>query len=111
MASVLLDADHQPVMQAYGGRSIHRNRQPRTSQGGAADPGIAEETLGGQSADDHDIFESGGDLGESVWETSPAKALSRENSSALHEEPEVGVLGLIYQFQQAHQTQRTKGPL
>lgn len=118
MASVLLDPRHQPVMPGQGGRSIHGGRQPRAGQGGP-DIGIAEEPMdrrAGQSAgrrgvDDDEIFESGGDLGESMWETSPAKALSRENSSALHEEPEVGVLGLIYQFQQAHQTQRTKGPL
>lgn len=118
MASVLLDPHNQPVMPAQGGRSIHRGRQPRAGQGGA-DMGIAEEPMdrratqagGRQGADDDDIFESGGDLGESMWETSPTKALSRENSSAVHEEPEVGVLGLIYQFQQAHQTQRTKGPL
>lgn len=111
MASVLLDPRHQPAM---GGRSIHGPRQPRGGQGGP-DVGIAEEPMdrraGRHGIDDDEIFESGGDLGESMWETSPAKALSRENSSALQEEPEVGVLGLIYQFQQAHQTQRTKGPL
>lgn len=114
MASVLLDPRNQPIMPAQGGRSIHGGRQPRAGQGGH-DVGIAEEPVdrraGRHGADDDEIFESGGDLGESMWQTSPAKALSRENSSALHEEPEVGVLGLIYQFQQAHQTQRTKGPL
>ena len=118
MASVLLDPHHQPVMPVPGGRSIHRGRQPRPGQRGPSF-GIAEETgdrvathLAGQlEVDDEDILESGGGLGESVWETSPTKTLSRENSSAVHEEPEIGVLGLIYQFQQAHQTQRTKGPL
>ncbi|MBE3041154.1 hypothetical protein IMZ48_00915, partial [Candidatus Bathyarchaeota archaeon] len=117
MASVLLDPHNQPVVPAPGGRSIHRGRQPRAAQG-APDIGIAEEPTdrratqpsGRQGVDDEEIFE-GGDLGESMWQTSPAKALSRENSSTAHEEPEVGVLGLIYQFQQAHQTQRTKGAL
>ena len=116
MASVLLDPHHQPTMPPHGGRSIHRGRQARASHGGA-DVGIAKEPIdrramqssGGQGHDE--FFESGGDLGESMWQTSPTKALSREDSSALHEEPEVGVLGLIYQFQQAHQNQRTKGPV
>ena len=48
-----------------------------------------------------DVYESGGDLDESTWQTSPTKALSRENSTAKAQEPEVGVLGLMYQFQQA----------
>lgn len=117
MASVLLDPHHQPTMPPHGGRSIHRGRQPRGPHGGA-DVDIVEESVdrralqsSGGRGDDDEFVESGGDLGESMWQTSPTKALSREDSSALHEEPEVGVLGLIYQFQQAHQNQRTKGPL
>ncbi|SPO01312.1 related to APG9 - integral membrane protein required for Cvt and autophagy transport [Cephalotrichum gorgonifer] len=116
MASVLLDPHHQPAIPTQRGQSIHRGRQPRGNHG--VDAGIAEEPVArgsghpaGRNGDDEDFFEGGGDLGESVWETSPTKALSRENSSALAEEPEVGVLGLIYQFQQAHQSQRTKGTM
>lgn len=119
MASALLDPQHQPILPIHRGQSGQRGRQPWAGNGGA-DDGIVEESVEGSSAqsmgprqggNDDDVFESGGGLGESVWETSPTKALSRGNSSALAEEPEVGVLGLIYQFQQAHQNQRTKNTM
>lgn len=46
-------------------------------------------------------------LGESTWQTSPPKGLSRANSG-VGEETDVGVLGLMYQFQQAHQNHRIR---
>lgn len=111
MASMLLDPHHQPSAASFGGRSIHR---PRAQRGGH--PGeIIEELLedgmddSGRRNDDEDVYESGGALGESTWETSPAKGLSRENSGATAGEPEAGVLGLIYQFQQTHRNSRPGG--
>ncbi|KAM0667847.1 hypothetical protein ACQRIU_003712 [Beauveria bassiana] len=53
-----------------------------------------------------DADDGEGILGESVWETSPAKGLSRENSSANTAEPDAGVLGLIYQLRQTQHGRR-----
>lgn len=53
-------------------------------------------------------FPSGpGMLDESTWQTSPPTGLSRENSG-VGEDGDVGVLGLMYQFQQAHQNHRIR---
>ena len=53
-------------------------------------------------------FPSGpGMLDESTWQTSPPTGLSRENSG-VGEDADVGVLGLMYQFQQAHQNHRIR---
>ncbi|CAK7209006.1 autophagy protein atg9 [Sporothrix curviconia] len=53
-------------------------------------------------------FPSGpGMLDESTWQTSPPAGLSRENSG-VGEDADVGVLGLMYQFQQAHQNHRIR---
>lgn len=100
MASVLLDPHHQPSATGYGTKSMHRPRR-----GGAypGDRNIIEESLedGGDEAfaSEEENYESGHGLDESAWQTSPAKTLSRDNSTAQAEEPEVGVLGLMYQFQ------------
>jgi autophagy-related protein 9 len=110
MASMLLDPHHQPSAASFGARSVHRQRTQRYQ--GEGD--IIEESLedglddSGKQHDDDDVYESGGALGESTWETSPAK-LSRENSAAMGQESEGGVLGLIYQFQQAHKNNRPGG--
>lgn len=48
-----------------------------------------------------------GMLDESTWQTSPPSGLSRENSGT-SEDADVGVLGLMYQFQQAHQNHRIR---
>ena len=115
MASMLLDPDHQPP--GFGARSVHR---PRTQRGPyQAEGDIIEESLEdgldgsgkqGNDEDDDDVYESEA-LGESTWETSPAKTLSRENSATVTGNvPEAGVLGLIYQLQQqAHRNQRPGG--
>jgi hypothetical protein len=53
-------------------------------------------------------FQSGPEmLDESTWQTSPPTGLSRE-SSGVGEDADVGVLGLMYQFQQAHQNHRIR---
>ncbi|OAA54510.1 autophagy protein [Niveomyces insectorum RCEF 264] len=52
-------------------------------------------------------------LDESTWQTSPPTGMSRENSSSstggVGDEADVGVLGLMYQFQQAHKNHRMGG--
>ncbi|ERT02766.1 hypothetical protein HMPREF1624_01068 [Sporothrix schenckii ATCC 58251] len=48
-----------------------------------------------------------GMLDESTWQTSPPTGLSRENSG-VDDDADVGVLGLMYQFQQAHQNHRIR---
>ncbi|WQF85139.1 hypothetical protein CDEST_10153 [Colletotrichum destructivum] len=109
MASMLLDPHHHPAGTGFGARSTHRSRAAR---GGYQGEGIIEESvedgrgldsrLQSHGAHDDDAFGGSGPLEESVWETSPPKGLSRENSMAGTSEPDAGVLGLIYQFQQAH---------
>ncbi|KAI6313324.1 autophagy protein atg9 [Pyricularia oryzae] len=112
MASILLDPHHQPAPGAFGSRSMHRSRQMAVPHRGGymSDRDIIEEAVTEDGQDDarfgklgdEDIDESGGALDESTWQTSPTKTLSRENSGANPQETEVGVLGLIHQFQQAH---------
>ncbi|UNI17332.1 autophagy protein atg9, variant 2 [Purpureocillium takamizusanense] len=106
MASVLLDPHHQP---GFGARSQHR---PRTSrQGYRMDSQIIEETLedgeaGSRPGRADDSYEGDGILGESAWETSPGNRLSRENSATNAEEPDEGVLGLLYQLRQTQHNRR-----
>ncbi|KAJ3500525.1 hypothetical protein NM208_g17125 [Fusarium decemcellulare] len=59
--------------------------------------------------EDDELYEPAGMLGESTWETSPAKGVSRENSAANTDEAEAGVLGLIYQLQQTQRPRRGGG--
>lgn len=113
MASMLLDPRHQvPHTQA---RSLHKSRVARGI--GRENDRILEETssegnLGPQLNiqrhidNDDELDDDVGELGESLWETSPAKGLSRENSAANTDEPEGGVLGLIYQLQQTQAGRR-----
>lgn len=111
MASMLLDPHHQPAATGFGARSTHRSRAGR---GGYQGEGIIEEStedglgtdgrLHSQGPFEDEIYGGSGPLGESVWETSPPKGLSRENSMAEAGEQDAGVLGLIYQFQQAHRS-------
>ncbi|KAK2024791.1 autophagy protein Apg9 [Colletotrichum zoysiae] len=116
MASMLLDPHHQPAATVFGIRSTHRNRAAR---GGYQGEGVIEELtedglgvdsrLQSQSAHEDETFDGSGPLGESVWETSPPKGLSRESSMAETGEQDAGVLGLIYQFQQAHRNNPQSG--
>lgn len=105
MASILLDPHHQPQAQALG-KSVHRLRHGgRVSSGGAQGGSIIEETLEDGDEDlettqqDEDAYEGGRGMDESAWQTAPSNALRRENSGVNEGDGEVGVLGLMYQFQ------------
>ncbi len=116
MASILLDPHHQPSASGLGTRSMHRSRPQRGGYPGETS-NIIEESLeddagdedGTKHTDDGEPYGGGRGIDESTWQTSPTKTLSRENSGANGEEPEVGVLGLMYQFQQAHMNPRRGG--
>ncbi|CAN8104986.1 unnamed protein product [Discula destructiva] len=96
MASVLLDPHHQPQM----GKSSSRPRHGARSGAGHGG-GIIEETFedDGEATtqEDEDVYESGHGLDESAWQTGPVE--SRQNSGVNEDEGEVGVLGLMHQFQ------------
>lgn len=110
MASMLLDPHHQPTgIKPSARRHTHAWIQHSGSR-------IAEEAADGlgqsQSQrwggdDDHQYDEEEtGALGESAWQTSPGRGLSRDYSAANTEEPETGVLGLIEQLTQAQRNRR-----
>lgn len=103
MASILLDPHHQPQMPGLG-KSIHRTRHGMRP--GGHDAGIIEETfedandgLETTRHEDEEAYESGHGLDQSEWQTTPAQALVRDNSGVNVGNGEVGVLGLMYQFQ------------
>ncbi|ROW15622.1 hypothetical protein VPNG_02017 [Cytospora leucostoma] len=107
MASILLDPHHQPQVSSLG-KSMHRGQRQGRQGGGATtyEGNIIEEGLedvlnDGETArqDDEDAYESGHGLDESAWQASPAQALERDSSAANEGNGEVGVLGLMYQFQ------------
>ncbi|KAH8718049.1 Autophagy-related protein 9 [Beauveria bassiana] len=113
MASILLDPRHHPPSGGRGAKGLPKSRASRYLRLGEGK--ITEETGQIMPRDIHpktdDEFEDDADdgegiLGESVWETSPAKGLSRENSSANTAEPDAGVLGLIYQLRQTQHGRR-----
>ncbi|KAK5995799.1 Autophagy-related protein 9 [Cladobotryum mycophilum] len=107
MASMLLDPHHQPTPASFGTKSLHKSRHRRGTH--RAEGLIPEETYDEGTVHkglEEDVTESGGILGESTWETSPGKGLSRENSASNTEEPEAGVLGLIYQLRQTQHHRR-----
>lgn len=103
MASMLLDPHHQLQVQSLG-KSVHRLRHGARASGGHEE-GIIEETLEDDNDamealhHDDDAYESGHGLDESAWQTAPTHALGRDNSGVNEGEGEVGVLGLMYQFQ------------
>jgi len=105
MGSMLLDPHHIPAAVSLGARNGPRARHSRAEYHGDSDiieergeNGAVEQTRSDDDAGD----ESRAGLEESTWQTSPPKGLSRENSGVQDEGAEVGVLGLMYQFQQAH---------
>ncbi|WZH46496.1 autophagy protein Apg9-domain-containing protein [Fusarium acuminatum] len=109
MASMLLDQHHQPVGVNPAARSLHWSRYPRGHRGESQIIEEAEDSAMGRHGEDDELYEPGGMLGESTWETSPAKGVTRENSAANTDEPEAGVLGLIYQLQQTQRPRRGGG--
>ncbi|CAK7567565.1 MAG: autophagy protein atg9 [Sporothrix epigloea] len=58
-------------------------------------------------ADSGELSGGPGMMDESTWQTSPPTGLTREDSG-MDEDADVGVLGLMYQFQQAHQNHRIR---
>lgn len=112
IASMLLDQHHQPAAGNLGARSLYLSRHPRVGYRGESQ--IIEESLEDGGGDrrprqEESVYEAGGILGESTWETSPGKGLSRENSAANTEETDAGVLGLIYQLRQTQRPRRGGG--
>ncbi|KAL1881373.1 hypothetical protein VTK73DRAFT_4380 [Phialemonium thermophilum] len=115
VASILLDPHHQPVTSKFGNKSGQRARHVSVrGEFNAAEGGITEESgedgpcgnMHDKQPGDEDVYESGGVLDESAWQVSPTKTLSRENSTTAHEEPVAGVVGMIYQFNQAQLNRR-----
>lgn len=109
MASILLDPHNQPQLPSLGARSWHRLRQARGMYSGEGQ--IAEEDAEFEArkhgiSEHDDAYDEGGILGESTWESSPDKGLSREDSSMQPEGVGDGVLGLIYQLRQAQHGRR-----
>jgi autophagy-related protein 9 len=109
MASMLLDQHHQPVGGNPAARSLYWSRYPRGHRGESQIIEEAEDSAMGRHGEDDELYEPGGILGESTWETSPAKGVTRENSAANTDDPEAGVLGLIYQLQQTQRSRRGGG--
>lgn len=115
MASVLLDPHHQPSGVAFGGRgrSLRGDTHPEQSiieEAAEDDVGARIRSTDQEDEDDDGAaYESGGQLGGSVWQTSPAKTIYRESSQTTGLGQDTGVLGLIYQFQQAHRDNRMGG--
>lgn len=106
MASVLLDPRHQPSAGGLETRNTQRSRG-RHAHGEAVSRDAIHESGGSDNVDDEYLYESGGPLGESQWQTSPLKPLSREQSAISEDEQQgTGVIGLIHQLQQAHRDNR-----
>ncbi|XWW99920.1 hypothetical protein V2A60_007934 [Cordyceps javanica] len=122
MASMLLDPRHHVPSGGRGSKGLPKSRVSRNirleESKIAEEPGkIAPRTsihkldeefnaFDEDGEDGEDVGDGDGILGESVWETSPAKGLSRENSAANTAEPDAGVLGLIYQLRQTQHGRR-----
>ncbi|KAI0148518.1 autophagy protein Apg9 [Xylariaceae sp. FL1272] len=118
MASMLLDAHHQPSSSLLLGRTPPRPRPIRGQYHG--DSQIIEESMTEAGAvgrntlhrqltsttDDGDVEESVAHLGESTWERSPHQAPSRETSGVKEDEGGAGVVTMLKQFQKAHMEQR-----
>ncbi|KAG6041008.1 autophagy protein atg9 [Claviceps citrina] len=110
MTSILLDARHQPSGPLPGARSLNRPHHLEDVSEGELLPFEQSYKQGRYrrkpTEEEYDFYEEGGLLGESRWETSPGHGLSRQNSSTDPDEPQDGVLGLIYQLRQAQHGRR-----
>jgi autophagy-related protein 9 len=120
MASMLLDPHNQPSTSVLAARGPHRVRQlraPYLGEGGITEESMEESrpvnTLQrhGTTYTDEDVEESVARLGESTWEASPRRGLSRENSAAPETEDRPGVVKMMQQFQQIAMNNRTGGVL
>lgn len=100
MASILLDAHHQPVSanpirSRHARGTVDRSRVIEESM----EDEIGESHRSAGENDAHD--DNGGASDESVWQTTPSR-LSRVSSKVDRREgPESGVVQMIYQFNQA----------
>lgn len=107
-SSLLLDGRNIP---SSAGRSLPRTRLFKPGQRlGASHIGqtINENSSGSDMKfDDDDAAEVEAALGESTWQTSPGKGVSREPSALSVDAADGGVLGLIQQFRQAQHGRRT----
>lgn len=119
MASMLLDPRHQPY---EAGLDVHGTDDARgrvAFLGSLVGGGILEEST--QRSENNQaqpwnhrdeaqsVVEDEEMLGESAWQTSPSKTVSRENSEVESLNRETGVLGLIQQLRQAHRDNRLGG--
>lgn len=121
MASMLLDPHHQPSASftTAAGRTPQRVRQPprglyqdnrdiieESLEDGASRSVIRRQDTG--FTDDGDVEESVARLGESTWEGTPQRGLSRDNSTSTATESEEGngVVTMLKQFQHAHMERR-----
>ena len=115
---MLLDPHNQPSSSFVTTRAHQRPRQQRIPYLGEG--GITEESTEdgratastlqrqGTAFGGEDVEESVARLGESTWEDSPQRGLSRENSAvAIDGEDGPGVVKLLRQFQQTHMNART----
>ena len=92
---------------------MHRPRRGHVERNiieeSAEDDGLDD---GGKDQEDEEACGGSGGAGlmeESTWQTSPTKTLSREGSAVGKEEPVAGVVGMIYQFNQAQLNRRPGG--
>lgn len=121
MASMLLDPHNQPVVTPVVARAAQRIRQlraPYLGEGGITEESIEDGPSGGNlqrhgtTYTDEEVEESVARLGESTWEDSPRKGLSRENSAAAADSEEgPGVFGLMKQFHDVAMKDRPGGVL
>lgn len=74
----------------------------------SAEDGGGDDGRGGKrQQDEEEVYEPGGALDESAWQTSPTKNLSRENSGIDGRGgPDAGVVHMIYQLHQAQLNRR-----
>ncbi|KAK6069191.1 autophagy protein Apg9 [Seiridium cupressi] len=120
MASMLLDPHNHPSASVLAARGNHRVRQlraPYLGEGGITEESMEEgrptSTLQrhGTTFTDEDVEESVAQLGESTWEGTPRRGLSRENSAVAESEDGPGVVKMMQQFQQIAMNNRTGGVL
>lgn len=105
-SSLLLDGRNIPSSAGRGFSQRSRLIKPGPKLGPSYIGETINETSSGSDVkfDEDDAAEVEAALGESTWQTSPGKGVSREHSALSADE---GVLGLIQQFRQAQHGRRT----
>ncbi|KAF4637927.1 hypothetical protein G7Y89_g142 [Cudoniella acicularis] len=108
MTSMILDPHHHPVA-AFGGRSgqqtsrsRHQARQDIIEEPVEDEDDAKPRKNSNQTSASHGSYESASGLGESRWETSPTRGISRDEDEEREGPSEAGgVLGMIYHFHKA----------